>query len=75
MRKGNSMIFGGLQKIFSVKIKKEEIQSLDRTQIMYLQVIHGLVDKSLASFGAKQHKKCLEYLKIVIRVAELANDF
>ncbi len=42
---------------------------------MYLQVIHGLIEKSLTCFASKQNKKSKKLLKIVIRVAEIANDF
>ena len=63
------MILGGFQKAFFVKLKKEELASIDRTQIMYLQVVHGLIDKSLSCFSAKHHKKSIDYLRTVIRIA------
>lgn len=37
--------------------------------------MHALIDRSLELFNKKQQKKCIDTLKIVTRLGQLANDF
>ena len=65
----------GVQQALFVKLKKQELSQLERTQVVYLNAVHALVDKSLNYFTLKLFKKSYDLLQTVIRLGQLANDF
>lgn len=51
-----------------MKLKKDELSVLEKTQIMYLAVIHSLVEKGLNYFSLKLQKKAVDLLRQVIHL-------
>jgi len=70
-----SLLVGGVQQALFVKLRKEELSQLERTQVVYLHTVYALVDKSLGFFTGKLFKRSYDLLQVVIRLGQLANDF